>query len=47
MIQQIANDYLNSNNNPADGFMTFSLIPSENGSMSMGGDMDHSMMMMQ
>jgi hypothetical protein len=47
VIQQIANDYLNSNNNTTDGFMTFSLIPSENGSMSMGGVMDHSMMMMQ
>ena len=47
MIQQIANDYLNSNNNSTDGFMTFSLIPSENGSMSMGGVMNHSMMMMQ
>jgi hypothetical protein len=47
MIQQISNDYLNSNNNTTDGFMTFSLIPSANGSMSMGGDMDHSMMMMQ
>jgi hypothetical protein len=45
MIQQIANDYLNSNNNTTDGFMTFSLIPSENGSMPMGGAMNHSMMM--
>ncbi len=47
VIQQIANDYLNSNHNTTDGFMTFSLIPSTNGSMSMGGDVDHSMMMMQ
>ncbi|MDF0680171.1 MAG: hypothetical protein P0116_04320 [Candidatus Nitrosocosmicus sp.] len=36
------NDYLNKNNQTSvDGLMTFSLVPSQNGSMAMGGTMNH------
>jgi hypothetical protein len=50
-VQQITDEYLeNSNSNSSstavDGLMTFSLIPSKNGSMAMGGAMNHSMPMM-
>lgn len=43
MIQQIVQEYLKNSTNPIDGKMSFSLIPSENGSMAMGGNMNHSM----
>ncbi len=46
-VQQIANEYLKNSNNNTDGIMTFSLIPSKNGSMAMGGGMamNHTMPM--
>jgi hypothetical protein len=48
-VEQITNEYLkNSGNNSTaeeEGLMTFSLIPSKNGSMSMGGAMNHTMPM--
>ena len=49
MVQQISDEYLkNINKTSADGLMTFSLIPSKNGSMAMGGGgaMNHTMPMM-
>ena len=55
-VQQITEEYLensgnsnsSSSNTAVDGLMTFSLIPSKNGSMAMGGGMamNHSMPMM-
>jgi hypothetical protein len=47
-VQQITNEYLKNSNNITDGVMTFSLVPSENGSMTMGGGMamNHTMPMM-
>lgn len=51
-VQQITDEYLensgnsNSSSTAVDGLMTFSLIPSKNGSMAMGGAMNHSMPMM-
>lgn len=50
IVQQISNEYLkNINKTAADGLMTFSLVPSKNGSMAMGGGgaMNHTMMAMQ
>lgn len=46
-VEQITNEYLkNSNTTSAEGLMTFSLIPSKNGSMAMGGGaMNHTMPM--
>lgn len=52
-VEQITNEYLkNSGNNSTaaaaaavEGLMTFSLIPSKNGSMAMGGVMNHTMPM--
>jgi hypothetical protein len=48
IVLQIANDYLKNNDNKTDGMMTFSLMPSKNGSMAMGGGtaMNHTMPMM-
>ena len=48
IVQQISNEYLNkTNQTSADGLMTFSLVPSKNGSMAMGGSaMNDTMMMM-
>jgi hypothetical protein len=47
VVQQISNEYLNkTNQTSADGLMTFSLVPSKNGSMAMGGAMNHTMPMM-
>ncbi|MDN5847942.1 MAG: hypothetical protein L0H53_16910, partial [Candidatus Nitrosocosmicus sp.] len=43
VVLQIANDYLKNNNNNTNGMMTFSLVPSKNGSMAMGGDMNINM----
>ncbi|MGD9673075.1 MAG: hypothetical protein AB7U98_06300 [Candidatus Nitrosocosmicus sp.] len=37
IVQQIANIYLQDSNNGTDGTMTFSLVPSKNGSMTSGG----------
>lgn len=51
-VQQITDEYLensgnsNSSSTAVNGLMTFSLIPSKNGSMAMGGAMNHSMPMM-
>ena len=50
-VEQITNEYLkNSGNNSTaaavEGLMTFSLIPSKNGSMPMSGDMNMESMMM-
>ncbi len=46
-VEQIASEYLKKtgSNNTVEGLMTFSLIPSKNGSMAMGGAMDHMMPM--
>jgi hypothetical protein len=47
IVQQISNEYLNkTNQTSAEGLMTFSLVPSKNGSMAMGGAMNHTMPMM-
>ena len=48
VVLQIANDYLKNNDNKTNGMMTFSLMPSKNGSMAMGGGtaMNHTMPMM-
>src|ERR1044072_7269361 len=44
VVLQIANDYLKNNkNSTTNGLMTFSLIPSINGSMPMGGNMNMTM----
>ena len=47
-VQQIVNEYSKNSNNSTDGVMTFSLVPSKNGSMTMGGGMamNHTMPMM-
>ncbi|MBA2268108.1 MAG: hypothetical protein M3Q77_10250 [Thermoproteota archaeon] len=49
IVQQISDEYLKKiNKTSADGLMTFSLGPSKNGSMAMGGGvMNHTMMAMQ
>ena len=47
IVQQITDDYLKNKSNAANGMMTFSLVPSKNGSMAMGGNaMNNTMMMM-
>ena len=47
IVQQITDDYLKNKSNAANGMMTFSLVPSKNGSMAMGGSaMNDTMMMM-
>ena len=43
VIQEIAQEYLKNSTNAVDGKMSFSLVPSENGSMAMGGTMNHTM----
>lgn len=43
VVLQIANDYLKNNSNSTNGLMTFSLIPSKNGSMAMSGNMNMTM----
>ena len=45
VVLQIANDYLKNNNNNTNGLMTFSLIPSKNGSVPMNGNMNMTMNM--
>ena len=40
IVQQISNEYLKDPNNKTKGMMTFSLVPSKNGSMAMSGDMN-------
>lgn len=49
IVQNIAQEYMNGNSNKdTNGVMSFSLIPSKNGSMPMSGDMNmETMMMMQ
>ncbi len=47
IVQQISNEYLNKTNQAsADGIMTFSLVPSKNGSMAMGGAVNQTIPMM-
>ncbi len=43
IVQQISNEYLKDSNNKTNGMMTFSLVPSKNGSMAISGDMNMTM----
>ena len=46
IVQQITDDYLKNKSKAANGMMTFSLVPSKNGSMAMGGNAMNNTMMM-
>jgi hypothetical protein len=46
LVLEIAKEYLQNSTEVVDGLMTFSLMPSKNGSMTVGGTMNHSMPMM-
>ena len=43
IVQQVSDEYLKDSNNKTNGMMTFSLVPSKNGSMAMSGDMNMTM----